>query len=131
MTRDQLHATNSMLYVKCIPRGIGLGLVRKFLARDNCVIATGRKTAEAAQLQELRQQYGPERLLLTDLDASRQDSVVAWARGVKGLTQHVDVRRGRGAGGRKQQWEAGQGGGGRALFACRQPTYTLRWNHCR
>ncbi len=81
--------------------------MRKFLARDNRVIATGRKTAEAAQLQELRQQYGPDRLLLTDLDASRQDSVVAWARGVKGLTQHVDVRRGAGGGGR------GGGRGGR------------------
>ncbi|PNW76340.1 hypothetical protein CHLRE_12g549852v5 [Chlamydomonas reinhardtii] len=73
-------------------RGIGLSLVKGFLARDNVVIATSRKVSDAAELQQLRQQYGPARLHLSDLDASRAASIAQWAEGVKGAgVKHVDV----------------------------------------
>lgn len=74
-------------------RGIGLGLVKKFLARDNTVIATARKSAEAPALQELVRQYPAGRLLLSDADTSQAASVASWAEGVRAATRHVDVRR--------------------------------------
>jgi NAD(P)-dependent dehydrogenase (short-subunit alcohol dehydrogenase family) len=72
-------------------RGIGFGLVQHLLARDNTVIATARKTPEAAGLQQLRSKYPAGRLQLLDLDTSQPDSVAQWAAGVKGCTSHVDV----------------------------------------
>ncbi|GLI64569.1 hypothetical protein VaNZ11_007890 [Volvox africanus] len=73
-------------------RGIGLGLVKKFLARDNLVIATSRKSSEATHLHELHKQY-PEHLILTDLDTSTTSSITAWAQQIKQqkVTKHVDV----------------------------------------
>lgn len=72
-------------------RGIGFGLVQKFLARDNTVIATARRTSEAAGLHELKSKYPAGRLQLLDLDTSQPDNVAQWAAGVKGCTSHVDV----------------------------------------
>lgn len=72
-------------------RGIGLGLVKKFLARDNTVIATSRKSSEATYLRQLHQQY-PERLILTDLDTRAASSVSTWAEAIKLKDiMHVDV----------------------------------------
>ena len=55
-------------------RGIGLSLVKGFLARNNAVIATSRKTADAKDLQELRKRY-PQQLTLTDMDATSSASI--------------------------------------------------------
>eukprot|EP00197_Chlamydomonas_leiostraca_P002004 CAMPEP_0202857610 /NCGR_PEP_ID=MMETSP1391-20130828/485_1 /ASSEMBLY_ACC=CAM_ASM_000867 /TAXON_ID=1034604 /ORGANISM="Chlamydomonas leiostraca, Strain SAG 11-49" /LENGTH=247 /DNA_ID=CAMNT_0049536429 /DNA_START=124 /DNA_END=867 /DNA_ORIENTATION=- len=73
-------------------RGIGLGLVRKLLDRDNRVIATARKPAEAVQLKELGQQYGGK-LQVTALDMSEPASVTAWAQSLKEQqgVGHIDV----------------------------------------
>ncbi|GFR49539.1 hypothetical protein Agub_g11583 [Astrephomene gubernaculifera] len=72
-------------------RGIGLGLVKKFLARDNVVIATSRKASDAAQLQQLLQTY-PKHLQITDLDTSAPSSIATWAEQVKASgVKHVDV----------------------------------------
>ncbi|EFJ39391.1 hypothetical protein VOLCADRAFT_108651, partial [Volvox carteri f. nagariensis] len=73
-------------------RGIGLGLVKKFLSRNNTVIATSRKSAEAYQLHELRKQY-PERLILTDVDTSAAASIAEWAQDMKEArgVKHIDV----------------------------------------
>lgn len=50
------------------------------------------QVSDAAELQQLRQQYGPARLHLSDLDASRAASIAQWAEGVKGAgVKHVDV----------------------------------------
>ncbi|KAG2438435.1 hypothetical protein HYH02_010890 [Chlamydomonas schloesseri] len=73
-------------------KGIGLSLVKGFLARDNTVITTSRKVADAAALQQLRQQYGAARLHLADLDASRAASIAQWAAGVRAAgVQQVDL----------------------------------------
>ncbi|GIL73427.1 hypothetical protein Vretimale_17582 [Volvox reticuliferus] len=73
-------------------RGIGLGLVKKFLARNNLVIATSRKSSEATHLHELHKQY-PEHLILTDLDTSTTSSITAWAQHIKQhkVANHVDL----------------------------------------
>lgn len=72
-------------------RGIGLGLVKKFLARDNTVIATSRKSSDATHLLQLRTEY-PERLHVMDLDTSAKSSIMAWAEGIKTSgVNHVDV----------------------------------------
>ncbi|PNH09567.1 C-factor [Tetrabaena socialis] len=71
-------------------RGIGLGLVKKLLARENVVIATSRSSADAAHLLALRTQYG-DRLQLTDLDTTATSSIAAWAEEVKRRTKHVDL----------------------------------------
>ncbi|GLC45822.1 hypothetical protein PLESTB_001151800 [Pleodorina starrii] len=72
-------------------RGIGLGLVKKFLARNNTVIATSRKSSEAQHLHALHQQF-PERLIMTDLDTTAKASIASWAAHVKSAgVKHVDV----------------------------------------
>ena len=64
-------------------RGIGLGLVKKFLSRGNTVIATSREGSKATHLQQLRGEY-PERLRITDLNIALPANAAAWAEGVKG-----------------------------------------------
>ncbi|KAG2484047.1 hypothetical protein HYH03_017137 [Edaphochlamys debaryana] len=72
-------------------RGIGLSLVKGFLARENTVIATTRKPAEATDLQQLAEQH-PGKLVVTALDATQTSSVASWAEDVKRRgVKHVDV----------------------------------------
>ncbi len=79
----------------CASRGIGLGLVKHLLAKQNTVVATARQVAEAHQLRELQQQWGPQRLRITPLDVAEPASVAAWAQQLAedGATPHIDVRR--------------------------------------
>ncbi|MEW5297504.1 MAG: hypothetical protein WDW36_000710 [Sanguina aurantia] len=72
-------------------RGIGLGLVKRFLQRDNTVVATTRKPAEAEALHQLAQQPGKGKLLIKLLDTSCEASVTAWAAALATEVSHVDV----------------------------------------
>lgn len=76
----------------CSVRGIGLGLVKRFLQRDNTVVATTRKPAEAEALQKLaQQQQGKGKLMIKLLDTSCEASVTAWAAALAKEVSHVDV----------------------------------------
>lgn len=71
-------------------RGVGLGLVKKFLAGDNQVIATTRKAGEAKFLHELKQQYDAK-LQISELDVSQASSIEQWSTRLKQDVQHIDV----------------------------------------
>lgn len=73
-------------------RGIGLGLVKRFLSRDNTVVATTRSASSAQHLHELRQQYG-SKLHITELDTAQPESIQQWAETLAGSIKHVDVSR--------------------------------------
>jgi NAD(P)-dependent dehydrogenase (short-subunit alcohol dehydrogenase family) len=72
-------------------RGIGLGFVRRMLARGDQVVATARQSSSSKELREL-EASAAGRLLLTDLDITQQGSVDAWAADLKTRVPHVDVR---------------------------------------
>lgn len=78
--------------INVLHRGIGLGLVKRFLQRENTVVATTRKPAEAEALQQLaQQQQGKGKLLIKLLDTSCEASVTAWASALAKEVSHVDV----------------------------------------
>lgn len=85
------HVYMAYLYYCPPSRGIGLGLVKRFLLRDNTVVATTRKPAEAEALHQLAQQQGKGKLLIKLLDTSCETSVTAWAAALAKEVSHVDV----------------------------------------
>lgn len=70
-------------------RGIGHGLVKKFLERSNKVIATARVPQDAQQLQQLA--ASNSNLTVAALDISNPQSIMDFAAEVKKHTSHVDV----------------------------------------
>ncbi|KAH7121581.1 putative short-chain dehydrogenase [Dactylonectria macrodidyma] len=61
-------------------RGLGLGFVTELLKDpSNIVVATARDTAGSSGLHELKANHRDDRLLLIDLDVSKQDSIRAAA----------------------------------------------------
>lgn len=70
-------------------RGIGLGLVKRFLARGNTVFATTRNAADASNLKALQAQYS--KLNIAQLDVSQPASITAFAQGLKEDLKHIDV----------------------------------------
>lgn len=78
-------------------RGIGHGLVKKFLERSNRVIATARVPQDAQQLQQLA--ASNSNLTVAALDISSPKSILDFAAEVKKHTSHVDVSGSKLAGG--------------------------------
>jgi len=78
-------------------RGIGHGLVKKFLERSNKVIATARVPQDAQQLQQLA--ASNSNLTVAALDISNPQSIMDFAAEVKKHTSHVDVSGSKLAGG--------------------------------
>ena len=66
-------------------RGIGLGVVREFLARDWSVVATARRPDAAAELAALRTKHG-DRLEVLPLDMSAPEQIDGFAATMKGRT---------------------------------------------
>lgn len=64
--------------------------VRTLLEQGNTVVATGRDPDASPGLKELAQQYG-DKLILTKLEAASEESITAWAEGLKGTVSHIDV----------------------------------------
>jgi NAD(P)-dependent dehydrogenase (short-subunit alcohol dehydrogenase family) len=57
-------------------RGIGLGLVKEFLSRENWhIIATCRNPADASELRQLAEDTNMERVTVLELDVSNQQSI--------------------------------------------------------
>jgi NAD(P)-dependent dehydrogenase (short-subunit alcohol dehydrogenase family) len=71
-------------------RGIGLELVRQFLARGDRVIATARKPGAASELNKLAFAH-PGRLSVLPLDVARPASIDELAREVPLVAESIDV----------------------------------------
>ncbi|MFD2721689.1 SDR family oxidoreductase [Hymenobacter monticola] len=71
-------------------RGLGLELTRQYLERGDQVFAASRQPTQAAELQQLRQQYA-DRLVLLPLDVAKADSIAAAAQAVQSQTDALDV----------------------------------------
>ncbi len=71
-------------------RGIGLGLVRRFLERGNLVLATTRQPQEAAKLIELQRGL-PSQLKIFELDTSNPSSIEGLGKSLKSSIDHIDV----------------------------------------
>jgi NAD(P)-dependent dehydrogenase (short-subunit alcohol dehydrogenase family) len=96
--------------------GIGRGLVEQLLSRGATVVATARSAAAARERLQplLEQKGGGARLHVDELDVTDESSVRAWAAGLRGRFERVDVR-------------AGSGG----RFALFSETDAEGGNHCR
>jgi NAD(P)-dependent dehydrogenase (short-subunit alcohol dehydrogenase family) len=66
-------------------RGIGLGVVKEFLARGWDVIATARQPAKAAALSDLSRSH-PGRVEIATLDMNDAERLDGFAEGLKGRT---------------------------------------------
>ncbi|SFQ72885.1 SDR family oxidoreductase [Hymenobacter arizonensis] len=71
-------------------RGLGLELTRQYLERGDQVFAASRNPAEAAELQQLHQQY-VDRLVLLPLDVTDAASIAAGVQAVSSNTDALDV----------------------------------------
>ena len=71
-------------------RGIGLGLVRQYLARGEWVFATARQPQAATELQNLRQQY-PDTLSIVQLEVTDAVSITASVEAVRAQTDALDI----------------------------------------
>ena len=79
-------------FVQGASRGIGLELVRQLLEmeRDSRVIATCRRPADAAELQDLTSVY-PERLRVIELDVQKESTIAAAAEAVARATKELQL----------------------------------------
>ena len=84
----------------------GLALVKQLLQRGDTVIATARSGASAPALQQLAASAGG-RLHVTDLDASKPESIQRWAAEVQEKAARVDVS----AAPQRGEWPCGAQGG--------------------
>lgn len=71
-------------------RGLGLELTRQYLERGDHVFAACRLPEQAAELQQLAQQYA-DRLVLLPLDVADADSIAAAGRAAAAATDGLDV----------------------------------------
>ena len=71
-------------------RGLGLELTRQYLERGDQVFAACRHPAEAADLQQLRQQHA-DRLVLLPLDVTDDAAIAAAVQAVRAATDALDV----------------------------------------
>jgi NAD(P)-dependent dehydrogenase (short-subunit alcohol dehydrogenase family) len=71
-------------------RGLGLELTRQYLERGDQVFAASRTPADAAELQQLQQQYA-DRLVLLPLDVTNSASIAAAVQAVVSNTDAIDV----------------------------------------
>jgi NAD(P)-dependent dehydrogenase (short-subunit alcohol dehydrogenase family) len=71
-------------------RGLGLELTRQYLERGDQVFAASRQPGQAAELQQLHQQYA-DRLVLLPLDVASTDSIAAAVQAVQSQTDALDV----------------------------------------
>ncbi|WP_426059519.1 SDR family oxidoreductase [Hymenobacter sp. B1770] len=71
-------------------RGLGLELTRQYLERGDQVFAASRNPTDAAELQQLQQQYA-DRLVLLPLDVTDAASIAAAVQTVSSNTDALDV----------------------------------------
>ncbi|MBF9238169.1 SDR family oxidoreductase [Hymenobacter sp. BT683] len=71
-------------------RGLGLELTRQYLERGDHVFAASRNPTDAAELQQLHQQYS-DRLVLLPLDVTNAASIEAAVQTVRNNTDALDV----------------------------------------
>ncbi len=89
MTQEQ---DRQCAFITGANRGIGLALVKVYLADDYRVFAGTRRPQQAADLLALRETMeDPERLLIVELDVAREVSIIRAARDVGRHTHKLDV----------------------------------------
>ena len=71
-------------------RGLGLELTRQYLERGDHIFAASRTPADAAELQQLQQQYA-DRLVLLPLDVTKAGSIASAAQTVSATTDSLDL----------------------------------------